>query len=394
MSKLVNPHGGKGLKPCLLSNADAEKEREKAESLLRVTISSREASDVIMFGMGAYTPLRGFMGRADWYNVCEKMKCEDGLFWPIPVTLSCSPELAADIEIGRTVALVEANCNTILATLDVEEKYSPDKEIECKHVFKTTDTLHPGVKKVKEQGSINLAGPVKCLDEGNYPFDYPNLYLRPAETRKAFIENGWSTITAFQTRNPMHRSHEYLTKLAIEITDGVLIHQVLGKLKDGDIPADVRAEAIQLMIDHYFVAGTVIQAGYPIEMRYAGPREALFHALIRQNFGCSHLLVGRDHAGVGTFYGPFDAHKIFDEIEPKSLETQPIKIGITFYCKSCDGMATDRSCPHDKSRHINISGTRLREMFLAGESIPEEFGRPEVVKTLQKYYDRLKCLEH
>src|SRR5208337_5161158 len=226
--------------------------------------------------------------------------------------------------------------------------------------------------------------------EGEYPDKYPDLYIRPAQSRAMFLEKGWSNVAAFQTRNPMHRSHEHLVKIAVEVSDGVFIHQVLGKLKAGDIPADVRTRAIQAMIDNYFRPGTVIQAGYPIEMRYAGPREALLHALIRQNFGCSHLVIGRDHAGVGSYYGPFDAQHIFDELWEGALVTQPLKIDVTFYCYKCGGMATARTCPHGAEHRLEISGTKLRGMFANGETIPAEFSRPEVVAVLQEYYSGLK----
>ncbi|NQU57253.1 MAG: sulfate adenylyltransferase, partial [Rhodospirillales bacterium] len=258
--------------------------------------------------------------------------------------------------------------------------------VECQNVYRTTDADHPGVQKVLEQADVNLGGPVKALSEGEYPEKYPGLFLRPAESRAMFSEKSWSKVAAFQTRNPMHRSHEHLAKIAVEVTDGVFIHQVLGKLKAGDIPAEVRTKAIQAMIDNYFVAGTVIQAGYPIEMRYAGPREALFHALIRQNFGCSHLIVGRDHAGVGDYYGPFDAQHVFDEIWDDALVTMPLKIDITFFCKKCDGMATAKTCPHDKEHQIQVSGTEQRRMLSEGEDVPMEFSRPEVVEILREFY--------
>jgi sulfate adenylyltransferase len=245
------------------------------------------------------------------------------------------------------------------------------------------------VRRVLDQGEINLGGRVIALSEGEYPEKYPDLFLRPAQSRALFADKDWSRVAAFQTRNPMHRSHEHLAKIAIEVTDGVFIHQVLGKLKDGDIPAEVRTKAIQAMIDNYFVEGTIIQAGYPIEMRYAGPREALFHALIRQNFGCSHLIVGRDHAGVGDYYGPFDAQHVFDTLWDGALITQPLKIGVTFFCEKCDGMATAKTCPHDSEHHISISGTRQREMLSKGEDIPVEFSRPEVVRILHEFYASL-----
>jgi sulfate adenylyltransferase len=386
MSKLVPPHGGGSLKPLLLCEGDRRAALKRAEKLPRVFLSSREVSDLFMLGMGAYTPLTGFMGEADWRGVCTDMAMADGLFWPIPITLSCGQQIADGLILGRDVALVESG-GAIIATLTVQEKYTIDRALECEHVFRTTDPAHPGVEKVMAQGAVNLAGPVVVLSEGHYPQTYMGLYFRPAETRAMFEERGWSKVAAFQTRNPMHRSHEYLAKIAIEITDGLLVHQVLGALKPGDIPAETRVAAIESLVDNYFVPGTVVQAGYPIEMRYAGPREALLHALFRQNFGCSHLVVGRDHAGVGNYYGPFDAHDIFDTLAEGSLVTQALKIGITFFCRKCDGMATSRTCPHDEEYRLNISGTRLREMFANNEAIPPEFSRPEVVEILQTYYD-------
>jgi sulfate adenylyltransferase len=390
MSKLVPPHGGGSLKPLLLGEGARRDALKRAEKLPRVFLSSREVSDLFMLGMGAYTPLTGFMGEADWRGVCTDMAMADGLFWPIPITLSCGQQVADGLALGSEVALVEGGSGgAIVATLTVQEKYIIDPALECEHVFRTTDPAHPGVAKVMAQGAVNLAGPVVVLSEGHYPQTYRGLYYRPAETRAMFEERGWSTVAAFQTRNPMHRSHEYLAKIAIEITDGLLVHQVLGALKPGDIPADTRVAAIETLVDNYFVPGTVVQAGYPIEMRYAGPREALLHALFRQNFGCSHLVVGRDHAGVGDYYGPFDAHDIFDTLAKGSLVTQALKIGITFFCRQCGGMATSRTCPHDEECRLNISGTRLREMFANREAIPPEFSRPEVVEVLQAYYDSM-----
>ena len=313
-----------------------------------------------------------------------------GFFWPIPITLSADRELAGSLAIGEDVALVDPASGDSLGVLSLREKYAIDKALECSHVYRTTDQGHPGVQKVMEQGAVNLAGPVTVLSEGPFPDRYKGLYVRPAETRALFQDKGWSTVAAFQTRNPMHRSHEYLAKIAVEVCDGVLIHQVLGALKPGDIPAEVRVQAIDALVENYFVPGTVIQAGYPIEMRYAGPREALLHALFRQNFGCSHLVVGRDHAGVGDYYGPFDAHHIFDEIPKGALHTQPLKIDITFYCYKCRGMATGRTCPHDGADRLTISGTRLRQMFADHEEVPVEFSRPEVLAVLQDYYDGLE----
>ena len=386
MSKLVNPHGGGALKPLLVPEAERAAEMTRAAALKLIPMSSREVSDVAMLAMGAYTPLDGFMSEADWRGTCEDMRLASGLFWPIPVTLGVANDIADAIEIGEDVALADGETGALMAIMRVEEKYTADKTLESNHVYRTTDEKHPGVAAVLAAGAVNLAGPVRVLNEGEYPDKYPDLYIRPADSRAMFEDRGWSKVAAFQTRNPMHRSHEHLAKIAVEVTDGVFIHQVLGKLKPGDIPAETRTQAIQAMIDNYFVKGTVIQAGYPIEMRYAGPREALFHALIRQNYGCSHLIVGRDHAGVGDYYGPFDAQHIFDELWDGALDTQALKIDITFYCKKCYGMATAKTCPHGKEDQIHISGTEQRQMLADGTPIPPEFSRPEVVAILQKFY--------
>ena len=387
MSTLVPPHGAETLKPLLLPATERAEEKKRADRLTKVPLSSREVSDLFMLAMGAYTPLDGFMGEADWRGCCTDMALANGLFWPIPITLSCDKDLADGIRVGEEVALVDGENGEVLGILGVSEKYGIDKELECAQVFGTTDTAHPGVQKVMEQGEMNLAGRLSALSEGHFPQTYEGLYHRPGETRALFQEKGWSRVAAFQTRNPMHRSHEHLAKIAIDVCDGVLIHQVLGALKPGDIPAEVRVDAIDVLVDNYFLPGTVIQSGYPIEMRYAGPREALLHALFRQNFGCSHLIVGRDHAGVGDYYGPFDAQHIFDTLAPGSMETQPLKLGITFYCYRCDGMATDKTCPHGDEDRLTISGTRLREMFANRETVPPEFSRPEVLEVLQAYYD-------
>ncbi len=383
---LVNPHGQPFLNPLLVDKEDRSACLARAKTLNAVPMTSRELSDLLMFGMGAYTPLNGFMGEESWRKCCTDYSTAEGLFWPIPITFSASDEVASSILIGDTVALTDGD-GEIFGTLKVDEKYEIDKELECREIYRTTDPKHPGVEKVMTQGSVNLAGPVEVLNEGVYPEKYEGLYLKPNETRALFEKNNWSTVAAFQTRNPMHRSHEHLAKIAIEICDGLLIHQVLGALKPGDIPADTRVAAIDALVKNYFVPGTAIQAGYPIEMRYAGPREALLHALFRQNFGCSHLVVGRDHAGVGDYYGPFDAHHIFNEIPKDSLETQPLKIDIAFWSYKCGGMATGRTCPSEESQRLNISGTKLREMLANGEPVPEEFSRPEVIEVLRGHYD-------
>ena len=390
MSNLVKPHGGGELKPLLLEGDALAAEQQRAAGLPKVNVSSREAGDIIMMGIGGFTPLDGFMTHADWQGVCDGMKMANGLFWPIPVTLSTDEVTAKAIKEGDDIALFDPERDEILATMRVTEKYGIDKAHECMMVYKTTDEEHPGVKMVMAQGAVNLAGPIKVLSQGGFPEEYGDQFMTPAQTRAEFEKRGWKSVAAFQTRNPMHRSHEYLAKIAVETLDGVLIHSLLGKLKPGDIPADVRSKAIGVLIDKYFAKNTVIQAGYPLDMRYAGPREALLHALFRQNYGCSHQIVGRDHAGVGDYYGPFDAHHIFDQIPATALETQPLKIDWTFWCDKCDGMASMKTCPHEASDRILLSGTKLRKALSEGEDVSSKFSRPEVLEILRAYYGSIK----
>jgi sulfate adenylyltransferase len=366
-------------------------ERVRARSLPALRVSSREKGDLIMLGIGGFTPLAGFMTRADWEGVCDGYRTAAGLFWPIPITLSADEVLADGIKTGAEIALMDPDGDDVLATMRVTEKYRIDKAHECMSVFRTTDAAHPGVKLVMQQGDVNLAGPVKVLSDGGFKAKYGPLFMTPAETRAEFERLGWSRVAAFQTRNPMHRSHEYLAKVAIETCDGVLVHSLLGALKAGDIPAEVRTRAIGVLMEKYFRAGTVVQAGYPLDMRYAGPREALLHALFRQNYGCSHQIVGRDHAGVGSYYGPFDAHRIFDEIPRDALETQPLKMDVTFWCYKCGGMASGRTCAHTTADQLQVSGTQLRKWLSEGNPVPAEFSRPEVLEVLRAYYASLEA---
>jgi sulfate adenylyltransferase len=381
---LVPPHGGGGLRPLALTGAALAAETARARTLPALRISSREKGDLVMLGIGGFTPLDGFMTRADWEGVCERYRTASGLFWPIPITLSSQEKFAS----GSEISLTDPDSGEPLATMKVTETYKIDTALECKAVFRTTDAAHPGVAMVMQQPEFNLAGPVKVLSDGGFRAKYGALFMTPAETRAEFERLGWSRVAAFQTRNPMQRAHEYLAKTAIEVCDGVLVHSLLGNLKPGDIPAEVRMRAIAVLIEKYFRRGTVVQAGYPLDMRYAGPREALLHALFRQNYGCSHLIVGRDHAGVGKYYGPFDAHRIFDEIPPGSLETRPLKMDVTFWCYRCHGMASGRSCPHGAEDQLQVSGTQLRKWLEEGAEVPPEFSRPEVLAILREYYAR------
>lgn len=404
MSRLVRPHGSHALKPLLLEGQERAEELKRAEGLRRVPLTTRETSDLIMMAIGAFTPLDGFMGHGDWKGCCEDftLPSRNGLFWPIPITLSAAEDLAAAIAPNEEVALWDTETQAIVGTMRVAEKYTIDKEYECRQVFRTTEAAHPGVKKVMEQGPVNLAGPVKALSESYYPEMFAGIYQRPAEARKAFEERGWSTVAALQLRNPMHNSHAYLAWTAIEVCDGVYIHQLVGKLKPGDIPAEVRVKAIDALVNKYFRKDRVIQGGYPMEMRYAGPREALLHAVFRQNYGCSHLIVGRDHAGVGDYYGPFDAQKIFKEIPTGALELQPLAMDWTFYCYECGTMASMKTCPHESKAVIDengqyqggarllLSGTMLRKLMSEGKPVPKEFSRPEVIAVLKEYYDSLE----
>lgn len=390
MTKLVNPHGGGALKPLLLSGQALDTERKRAAGLPKIPVSSREKGDLLMLGIGGFTPLDGFMGHDDWRGTCDRYTLASGVFWPIPITLSAASHQADAIKTGGEIALADPDSGEILATMRVTEKYAIDKAHECKAVFRTVDAEHPGVRMVMEQGEINLAGPVKVLSQGGFPEKYGAMYMTPAQTRAVFDANGWATVAAFQTRNPMHRSHEYLAKIAIEVCDGVLVHSLLGNLKPGDIPANVRTRAIAALIEKYFVQKTVAQSGYPLDMRYAGPREALLHALFRQNYGCSHQIIGRDHAGVGNYYGPFDAHHIFDEIPRGALETQPLKIDWTFWCYQCGGMASAKTCPHGEKDRLLVSGTKLRKWLSEGDAVPAEFSRPEVLEILRAYYATIR----
>jgi sulfate adenylyltransferase len=404
MANLVAPHGSSELKPLLLEGREKDEEIKRAARLKPVPMTSRETGDLLMLAIGAFTPLEGFMGKEDWQGCCDSylLPSKKGLFWPIPITLSANEDLANSIAIGEEVALWDTETSALMGTMKVTEKYTIDKAHECKEVFKTTDPAHPGVQKVMEQAPINLAGPVKVISESFFPEEFKGIYQRPAEARRQFAERGWSTVAALQLRNPMHNSHAYLAWIAIEVCDGVYVHQLLGKLKPGDIPADVRVKAIDALVNKYFRKERVIQGGYPMEMRYAGPREALLHAVFRQNYGCSHLIVGRDHAGVGDYYGPFDAQKIFNEVPAGALRLQPLAMDWTFYCYECGSMASMKTCPHESKAVIDengnykggarllLSGTLLRKLMSEGKPVPAEFSKPEVIAVLKAYYEQLE----
>ncbi|MDD8027488.1 MAG: sulfate adenylyltransferase [Acidobacteriota bacterium] len=385
MSQPIAPHGGM-LKPLLVTGAERAELAARARSLPEVRLSSRETSDLIMLASGAFSPLDGFMTRRDYDGVVEEMRLADGTLWPMPITCAAPSDQAAALRIGGEVALVDDESDELMGVLRVDEKYAYDKRREARLVFRTEDEKHPGVAKLYAQPDTLLGGPVRVLSEGPYPALYGEAYARPAETRALFAAKGWSTVAAFQTRNPIHRSHEYCTKIALEICDGVLIHPLVGKLKADDIPAEVRMKCYQVLLDGYYPKERVALKVYPMEMRYGGPREAVLHALFRQNYGCTHIIIGRDHAGVGSYYGPFDAQKIFEGIPAGALLIKTLNIDWTFWCFKCGGMASTKTCPHPPADRLMISGTKLREMLAAGELPPAEFSRPEVLKILMEYY--------
>ena len=397
LDSLIKPHGGKLVKTLPTGAALADARRE-AQGLPALDITSREFGDLVMMGIGGFSPLDGFMKKADWFSVCKNFTLADGTFWPVPITMSVGEGDARKLRRGQKVALrygkdVEPVSGTIVVD-EVYEMTKKDKEQECVDVFTTKDMEHPGVKKVMEQKPFNVAGKVVTLSEGEFPTKYKGIYMTPEESRRLFAERGWKTIAALQLRNPMHRSHEFLAKIAVEVCDGVFIHSLVGNLKPGDIPAEVRVKCIDALVKNYFVEKNVLQGGYPLDMRYAGPREALLHATFRQNYGCTHMIIGRDHAGVGDYYGPFDAQKIFDRIpqnaDPrKRLLTQPLKIDWTFYCHKCDGMASLRTCPHTKKDRVIVSGTMVRKLLSEGKKLPDHFGRSEALDILGDYYKHL-----
>lgn len=385
---LVTPHGGK-LTAVILPKEQREDAIAKAKTLPVIRMSSRETSDVLMIGMGAFSPLMGFMTKEDYESVVSTKHLANGLAWPVPITVSVTKEQAADLKEGMEVALVDDETDKYVAILTVKDKYEYDKEKECKEVFFTNDPAHDGVVKVMSQPDVNIGGDIITFSEMGYATQYAGFYAHPHETRALFESKGWNTVCAFQTRNPLHRSHEFLCKIGMEVCDGLFLHPIVGKLKAGDIPADVRFKCYQAHMDNYFNNKNVALKVYPMEMRYAGPSEAILHAIFRQNFGCSNLLVGRDHAGVGSYYSAYQAQEIFDQFKPGEILCQPIKVTAAAYCKKCQGMETEKTCPHTGEDRVAISGTKVRQMFGAGQLPPLEFGRKEVLEILTQYYQEL-----
>ena len=370
-SHLIAPHGGE-------LRERAGERPDGVDELETIVLTPRELADLDMLASGALSPLAGFMGQGDYERVVEEMRLADGLPWALPVCLAVEKAPAGD-----RVALADGSGRR-LAVLDVEEVYGYDKEREASECFRTTDADHPGVAHLYAQHDLYLSGRVTVFERLAPPF--PQLHKDPAETRALFAERGWKRVVGFQTRNPIHRAHEYLTKSALETVDGLLIHPLVGQTKSDDVPAAVRVDAYRVLVEGYYPADRVVVSAFPAAMRYAGPREAIWHAICRKNYGCSHFIVGRDHAGVGTYYGSYDAQLVFDEFEPHELDIEPMFFEHAFWCKACGQMATPKTCPHGGDDHVFLSGTKVRELLSEGELPPEEFTRPEVAEILIQAY--------
>lgn len=380
MSETIAPHGGK-----LINRLAPESEKpaflDRAKGLPALTINPREWSDVEMIAVGAFSPLEGFLGKADYERVRDEMRLADGTVWSLPITLSATPEEAGKLDIGQDVVLKSPEGQPI-AVLNLREKYTYDKKDEAHKVYKTDEETHPGVAALYRQGDVLLAGPITVYDLPLHA-KFGGHKATPAETRARFQEKGWNTVVGFQTRNPVHRAHEYLQKCALEMVDGLLLHPLVGETKSDDIPADVRMNCYQTLLENYYPQERVSFSVLPAAMRYAGPREAITHALIRKNYGCTHFIVGRDHAGVGSYYGTYEAQELISSIPAGDLGITPLKYEHTFYCTKCQSMASSKTCPHGKDDHLVLSGTKVREKLRNGEPLPVEFTRPEVAEVLR-----------
>jgi sulfate adenylyltransferase len=387
--KLISPHGSR-----LINRELRGTERKQlalaASKFDRLLLNSRQTSDLLMIATGAYSPIEGFLGEADYLDVISTMRLANGTVWPIPITLAVSAAEANTLQAGRDVALYQED--QLIGVLHLTEKYTYDKRREAEAVYKTLDQAHPGVQTLYAQGDWLLGGSISLI---NRPRDlsFPEYRHDPTEIRVQFEERGWRRVVAFQTRNPVHRAHEYIQKCALEMADGLLLHPLVGETKSDDVPAAVRIKSYEKILANYYPASRTILSLMPAAMRYAGPREAVFHALIRRNYGCSHFIVGRDHAGVGNYYGTYDAHHIFDEFEPYELGITPLFFDHTFYCRLCRAMASSKTCPHAQTNHVTLSGTRVRELLSAGELPPVEFSRPEVARVLIDAYRELSAAQ-
>lgn len=376
----ILPHGGT-LVNRVLRGEVGKAVAERAQSLPRIALDSTRMSDLELIATGALSPLTGFMGQVDYEKVVREMRLASNLVWAIPVVLPVSRELATTLAEGQEVALCEGD--RVLAVMEVREKFEYDKQLEAQEVYRTTEEQHPGVARLYGQGEVLLGGDIWLVDwPSAATTEFPDFRFAPADTRRAFAGRGWKRIVGFQTRNPIHRAHEYIQKVAMELVDGLMLHPLVGETKGDDIPADVRMMSYQTLLSSYYPADRVMLGVFPAAMRYAGPREAVFHAIARKNYGVTHFIVGRDHAGVGNYYGTYDAQRIFDNFRPEEIGLTLLFFDHTFYCRKCGGIVSIKTCPHDRSEHVVLSGTQVRQLLERGEALPTEFTRPEVSKVL------------
>jgi sulfate adenylyltransferase/3'-phosphoadenosine 5'-phosphosulfate synthase len=378
--RLVLPHGGELVDRWVHGAAEKERASEKAKSLQGVVLDERAAADVENIAVGAFSPLKGFMTSKDYLRVVREMRLENGLVWSVPITLAVTQAQAESIRVGTEVALRMPNGRNV-AILEVSDKFVPDKQTEAAEVYRTTEDKHPGVAYLKTSGDVYLGGEIRVLERPFAP-EFPSYHRDPAETRELFQSRGWTTVVGFQTRNPIHRAHEYITKCALEICDGLMIHPLVGATKSDDIPAQVRMKCYEILLEKYYPKDRAVLSVYPAAMRYGGPREAIFHAMARKNYGCSHFIVGRDHAGVGSYYGTYDAQKIFDQFSPSELGITPLNFENAFYSTAVGTMGTGKTAPGDASTQVSLSGTKVRDLLRAGQLPPPEFSRPEVAQIL------------
>ena len=379
-SQSIAPHGGT-LVDLLVSERDRDKLADEARNFPKLTVNERELSDLEMLSIGALSPLKGFQGKAEYDSILDSMHLPNGLPWTIPVTLSLTDEEAKRIGGTDAVTLVPGETAEPLAILEVDEVFKREREREAQAVFGTQDLAHPGVKALNDAGDLCAAGELRVLRLPEHE-DFSQYRLTPAETRAEFTRRGWRTVVGFQTRNPIHRAHEYLQKCALEIVDGLLVHPLVGATKGDDVPADVRMRCYEALFDGYYPKDRAMVTVFPAAMRYAGPKEAIWHAIARKNYGCTHFIVGRDHAGVGDYYGTYDAQRIFERFDPGELGITPLMFEHSFWCNRCEGMASPKTCPHGDEDRVSLSGTKVREMLRAGERPPPEFSRPDVADIL------------